>query len=181
MRLLNSNTHYGLISKLLHWSTAISMFSLIGLGWYMVDLSYYDRWYNASLSWHRSLGILVFFIGLAMLIWKSLSQSPENEANFSAWQRTAAKFVHWLLLSLVIGIPVTGFLVSTSAGKPVNVFNWFEMPVLIQVNDSWRELIIAFHYYLSYGVGLIALGHATAAIKHQFVDRDGTLARMLWR
>lgn len=76
---------------------------------------------------------------------------------------------------------MTGFLVSTSAGKSIEVFNWFEMPVLIDVSDDWRELLIDLHYYLSYGVGLIALGHASAAIKHQFVDRDGTLARMLWR
>jgi cytochrome b561 len=36
------------------------------------------------------------------------------------------------------------------------------------------------HYYAAYAIGALALLHAGAALKHQFVDRDGTLRRMLW-
>ena len=181
MRLLNDNAHYGIVTKSLHWLIAISMFGLIGLGWYMVDLSYYDRWYNASLSLHRSFGVLVFILGFCMLLWKWISPSPQLDIQIPAWQKHAAKLVQRILLLLVLAIPLTGFLVSTSAGKPVDVFGWFEVPVLIQLGGAWRERVIDAHYYLSYAVGGIALGHALAALKHQFINRDGTLMRMLWR
>ena len=41
--LKNSPEHYGLVTKLLHWCIALLIIGLIGLGTYMVDLSYYER------------------------------------------------------------------------------------------------------------------------------------------
>ena len=40
--LSNSDDRYGLISKILHWSMALGIIGLIWLGWWIVDLSYYD-------------------------------------------------------------------------------------------------------------------------------------------
>ena len=50
---------------------------------------------------------------------------------------------------------------------------------MVTVDRSMRDLAIGLHYYLGYGVIVLVLGHAGAALKHQFVDRDGTLRRML--
>lgn len=181
MRFLNDEQRYGLVSKLLHWSMALTMIGLIWLGWYMVDLSYYDRWYNKSLAIHRSAGIVVFVIGVLLLIWKMISKSPEQLASLPNWQKIAARIVHGLLLFGVILLPITGYVISTSAGKPIDMFGYFEIPPFIVVSQGLRDLAIACHFYLAYGVGVIVLGHAGAALKHQFIDRDGTLAKMIWR
>ena len=42
----NTLSRFGLFSKLLHWLIAVLILGLIWLGWYMVDLTYYDKWYN---------------------------------------------------------------------------------------------------------------------------------------
>ena len=34
--------------------------------------------------------------------------------------------------------------------------------------------------YLGYVTGVLICLHAGAALKHQFIDRHGTLARMMW-
>ena len=88
--------------------------------------------------------------------------------------------MHRALLLMMFVIPITGYLISTSAGKPVPVFDLLEIPALVGKNTRLRDAAIAVHYYLGYGVGVMAVAHAAAAIKHQFVDRDGTLARMIW-
>ena len=170
---------YHLITRLLHWSIAFLIFTLVTLGWYMVGLTYYDRWYNAALSWHRVLGLSVLALAVTLLIWRLVMPAPPLPASLGRLQRAAATGTHHLLLTMMVLIPVTGYLVSTSAGKSIDVFGWFAVPALVDVSESLRDLAIKIHFYCAYGTGLLGLGHAGAALKHQFIDRDGILSRML--
>ena len=181
MRLRNSAQEFGLLTRLLHWLTALLIIGLIALGWYMVDLTYFDKWYNESLSLHRAFGMCVFALGVLTLGWRFVSPSPEPQPTLKRWERIAAALMHHVLFALVLLIPATGFLISTSAGKSVDIFGWFAIPPLMAVDDTLRDRAIALHYYLAYGTGVLVCLHAAAALKHQFIDRDGTLARMLWR
>lgn len=181
MRLRNSDAGYGLVAKFLHWSTALLIAGLIGLGYYMVGLTYYDRWYHQSLEAHKAFGVLVFVLGALTLGWRWLSPSPPHVATLKRWERTAATAMHHTLFALVLLIPLTGFLVSTSEGKGVDLFGWFVVPALVVVGEQLRELAIKVHLYCAYGAAVLVLMHAGAAFKHQLIDRDGTLARMLWR
>jgi len=54
-RLRTNGARYGLVSRGLHWSVALLIIGLLWLGWYMADLSYYDRWSKVSLDWHKAL------------------------------------------------------------------------------------------------------------------------------
>jgi cytochrome b561 len=181
MRIRNSTQSYGLLTKLLHWGTALLIIALIALGYYMVGLTYYDHWYHDSLQAHKALGMLVFVLGMLTLVWRWVSPSPPLHATLKVWERRAASAMHHTLFGLVFLIPVTGFLVSTSEGKAVEFFDYFDVPALLVLGPDWRDLAIKLHFYSAYATaGLVAL-HAAAAIKHQLLDRDGTLARMLWR
>ncbi len=179
--LRNSAVDYGWVTKGLHWTLAGLIFGLIGLGYYMVDLTYFDRWYNASLTLHRALGLLVLLLGSMLLGWKLISASPAYPPTVGPLSRVAATAVHALLLLMMVLIPVTGYLISTSAGKAIDVFGWFEVPPLVEVSTAVRDFAIRVHYFCAYGTGLLALAHAAAALKHQFIDRDGLLRRMWWR
>jgi len=179
--LKNTPERYGLVTKLLHWIIAFSILGLIWLGWEMVDLTYYDPWYHKSLSLHRVLGLAVLGLAVCMLVWQRVSRPPPLPGSISRVQQAAAHAVHRLLFLMMLLLPVTGYLISTSAGQAIPVYGLFEVPVLVQVGEQTRDLIIAVHYYCAYGTGLLAAVHAAAALKHQFVDRDGVLARMIWR
>ncbi len=181
MQIRNSNVRFGFLTKLLHWSIAISIIGLIWLGWYMVDLTYYDKWYNSSLSWHKSLGMIALVLAMLKIGWQFYSPIPDTTKDLKAWERMSAHAMHKLLLVMMILIPLTGYLISTSAGKGVMIFNWFEIPSLISENKSIRDLAIELHFYLAYATGLFAIGHACAAIKHQFIDKDSILTKMLWK
>ena len=181
VRLGNTSTHYGLISKLLHWSIAVLILGLVALGAYMVELTYFDKWYNRSLSLHKSFGLLVFAIAGAYFCWKLVSPSPTGLTDAPRWQRLAARLMHGMLMLLMVAIPVSGYLISTAAGSPVGFFGLFDIPAPARNNREIRDLAIAVHYYLAYGIVLLVLMHAGAALKHQLIDKDGSLARMIWR
>ena len=176
--LRNTANRFGLVAKSLHWSVAVLILGLVWLGWYMVDLTYYDRWYNDSLTAHRALGLLVLVLAVAKIGWALVPPSPAPTAA-TAWERAAAKAMHHVLYLLMLALPITGYVISSSKGAAIPIFSWFDVPALFSVSEKWRDIAIELHYYLAYGIVVLVAGHAGAAIKHQFIDRDGTLGRML--
>ena len=177
----NTPDRFGVVSKLLHWAVALLIIGLIALGNYLVGLTYFDQWYNASLSWHKSLGMTALGLAIILLGWKLYSPSPPLPDSIGGLQRAAAVGMHGLLLVMMLLIPITGYVISTSAGKPISVFGWFDIPALLPENTTLRDWASELHAYLAYATAVLALGHAGAALKHHFIDRDDTLARMLWR
>ena len=177
----NTHTNYGLVSKSFHWLIGLLIIGLIWLGWYMVDLTYFDKWYNESLSAHKALGMVVLALALIKLGWGIYSPTPQLDDALSRWQRLAAKSAHHLLTLMMYLIPLTGYFISISAGRGISMFGWFELPAIVAVDDQTRELAVELHFYLAYGSAAVVLGHIGAALKHQFLDKDGTLLRMLWR
>ncbi|WP_422367400.1 cytochrome b [Pelagibius sp.] len=144
----------------------------------MVGLSYYDSWYNRGLELHRAIGMVL--LGLAFLFgcWKLLSPSPMLQSELSPWEKLGAKTAHIILLLAMFAIPVTGYVISTSAGQGFSTFGLFEFPALLTTSENTRDLATAAHYYLAYGLIVVVAVHAGAALKHQFVDKHGTLMRM---
>lgn len=177
--LRNTRDRYGLVTKTLHWLIALGIIGMIWLGWWMVGLSYYDRWYNRGLELHRAIGMVL--LGLAFLFagWKLISPSPALQSELRPWEKRGAKTAHTILLLAMFAIPVTGYVISTSAGQGFSVFGLFEFPALMTASDAVRDLAIAVHYYLAYGLIAVVAVHAGAALKHQFVDKHRTLQRML--
>ena len=177
--LRNSNDRYGVVTKLLHWAIALLILSLSGLGIYMVDLTYYDRWYNASLTAHKALGILALELGIFKILWASCSRTPALPERMRPWERFAARAMHSVLFAMMVLIPLSGYAISTSDGAAVSFFGLYEVPAVIPSFEGMNELASEIHYYLAYlTLALVAL-HAGAALKHQFINRDGTLSRML--
>ena len=178
--LRNTESRYGVVTRLLHWSVAALILGLVWLGWYMVGLTYYDAWYYDSLAWHKALGMVAFALAALMIGWRLCSRRPAHAATRKRWERLAATAVHGLLYTMMVLIPMTGYLVSTSEGEGVDLWGLFTVPAVITAGEALRDIAIEAHYWCGYAVGVLALVHAGAALKHQFLDRDGTLRRMLW-
>lgn len=180
MSLANTRTSYGVLTRLLHWGVALTIIALIGIGFWMVDLTYYDPWYNRALALHKGLGMLALVLGVSKVLWVLANTRVNYLESLSDLDRRAAAIVHRLFLLAMVLVPVTGYLVSTSKGDGIDVFGWFSVPAVWVVGEQLRDLAIETHYYLAYGVGVLAIVHGAAAIKHQLIDGDGTLRRMLW-
>ena len=80
---------------------------------------------------------------------------------------------------MMVAGPLTGYVISTSAGDGIAIFGWFEVPAVLPKSEALRDAAVELHYYLAYGTAALVLLHVTAALKHQFVDRDDILSRML--
>ncbi len=177
--LANSTESYGLVSKMVHWAIALCIIFLIWLGWWMVDLSFYSRYYYAAPNLHKALGIVVFAVAALKLIWHAVSRPPPLQADLKPLEKLGARVVHTILLVSMFVIPVTGYLQTTVKGEGVSMFGLFEIPALYRSSEWLRDVSIDVHAWFSYALIAIVALHAGAALKHQFIDKKQTLRRIL--
>jgi cytochrome b561 len=96
-----------------------------------------------------------------------------------AWQRGAAHGLHHLLYVMMFAVPVSGYFYTLATGFPVVYFGLFQLPVLIAKNPPLAETLKGVHYWLNMSMAALVAVHVLAALKHQIIDRDGTMRRML--
>ncbi len=175
----NSRQQYGIVSITLHWLVALLVFSLFGLGLWMVELDYYHGWYQRAPDLHKSIGITLFGIMLLRLVWRYSNSRPAPLASLANWEKRLSGWLHVLFYPLLFVLMLSGYLISTADGRAIAVFDLFRVPATLTAIPDQEDVAGLVHQWLAYTlIGLVAL-HALAALKHHFLDRDGTLKRML--
>jgi cytochrome b561 len=149
-----------------HWLIALLIVCGFGLGWVMTDIPGFTPAKLRYFSWHKWIGVTVF--GLSVL--------PRRMAS---WQRTAAHLTHLLLYALMIAIPVSGYLYSSAANVPVVYLGLVPLPRLIAPDPVLKVVLKNIHITLNYTLLALFVLHVAAALKHQWLDRDGLLSRMI--
>ena len=171
---------YSRVAILLHWLLAALIIANLAIG-----LTHEDMAREARRFWmdqHMAIGLTVLFLTLVRIGWRLCHRPPPLSEALAPWERFLARAVHSLFYIFLIGVPLLGWLIVSTGrgGDPVNIFGLFEIPALpTGPNQSAHERIEQLHeLFAKIWIGLIAL-HILGALKHQFVDRDATLARMI--
>ena len=181
MQLKNNEARYGLVAVVLHWTVAVVVVVLFGLGLWMTGLSYYDPWYQKGPELHKSLGVTLFALVLVRLSWRAANRRPEALRHHAAWERQLAPVVHGALYLLLFGTMLAGYFISTADGRPVEVFGLFAVPATLSGLEHQEDIAGDIHFALAITLIAVAALHAAAALKHHVVDRDRTLLRILGR
>ncbi|BES70649.1 cytochrome b [Marinobacter nanhaiticus D15-8W] len=176
---LNDNGAFGWTSIVLHWLVAVAVFGLFGLGLYMVELTYYDEWYRLAPHIHKSIGILLLATMVVRVIWRIVSPPPKTLPTHKSWEKASAHAAHALLYVLIFVAMISGYLITTTDGSSIDVFNWFSVPSVTGRQQGMEELAGKVHYWSTWAVVVLAGIHALGALKHHLMDRDETLRRML--
>lgn len=181
MKLRNHKDGYGLVAVILHWLVAAAVFGLFGLGLWMTELTYYDSWYRQAPWLHKGIGATLFLLVAARLLWRLFDPQPAPLPSHAPWERRAAGIVHRLLYLLLFAVMLSGYLISTADGRPLEVFGLFSIPATVTGIDNLEDVAGRVHLLLASSLVGLALLHAVAALKHGFFDHDRTLLRMLGR
>ncbi len=171
-------TSYTRMAIGLHWLMALLIVVAFGLGWTLAGMENSPqklRW----IAWHKWLGITVLGLTAFRLAWRLAHPAPPLPAAMPAWQKMAAQAVHFLLYGLMFVIPLSGWLFSSARGFTVVYLGVLPLPDLIGADEQLGDRLRMVHEWLNYTL-LAAFGaHVGAALKHQFIERDGVMARML--
>jgi cytochrome b561 len=176
MNIRDTSSGYGIVSRLFHWLMAVAIVGMFVLGLWMVTLDYYSPYYNAAPDFHRSFGILLLIALLVRWLWRATNPKPEP-VGLSPLEQKASRAVHWGFYVLLLALMISGYLITTPDGQPIDVFGWFSVPSLIQMRGLEDQAGYV-HRIVAYVVIALAVVHSAAALKHHFVDKSEILTRM---
>ena len=172
------NNHYGATAIALHWLIFLLIACGFALGAYMVDLPLSPQKLR-YFSWHKWIGVTVFVLAGARLVWRLTHPSPGLPATMPMWQQRAATANLLLLYMLILVIPLTGWLYSSATGVPTVYLRLVQLPDLLTKDDALAELLRFIHVMLNYAMLLSVIIHVAGALSHHFIYRDDVLLRML--
>ncbi|MDP3976650.1 MAG: cytochrome b [Pseudomonas sp.] len=133
---------------------------------------------EAMKTWHFMLGMLVFVLVWPRLVARFSGSTPVIRPEPAGWMQLAAKLGHLALYALMVVMPLLGWLTLSASGKPIPFFG-LELPALIGENKDLAKQIKEVHETIgTLGYYLIGL-HVLAALYHQHIKHDNTIARML--
>jgi len=162
----------------LHWLMAVLLIGLLVLGFYMHDLPL-SPWKLKVFSWHKWAGVTAFLLVIARLIWRFSHKPPALPILMKRSAVVAAHVGHFMLYLLMIAIPLTGWLTSSAKGFQTVYFGVLPIPDLLVKNKELGSLLREVHEVLNFTLIALVLGHVLATLKHQLVDQDDLLTRML--
>jgi cytochrome b561 len=173
-----TQTRYSGPALTLHWLSALLIFCGFSLGLFMTGLEFSPAKFRLY-AWHKWIGITVFLVAALRLAWRAGHPPPLLPASMTAWQVRASHVAHAMLYALMLAIPLSGWVYSSATGVSVVYLGLVPLPDLVPKDRESARALLLVHRALNYTLAAVVLTHVVAALKHQFVDRDGVLARML--
>jgi len=191
-------SRYTPVAIALHWAIAVAIFAMIPMGWWMSEAI--NEPGSQALAYrvfqiHKSVGFLILALTALRLVWRLTHRTPGMPAEMKTWETFAARATHAAFYGLMLALPLTGWLyVSTgwavATDQPLAVatswFGLFTVPHLPFIGEAAAGIRRAVAYQAMGAHGLMAWGavvlialHVGAALKHQFINRDGVLAHMI--
>lgn len=158
----------------LHWLLAVFLIGALVAGRFVLDpLPNSDPAKLTSFAMHMGLGGVILILMLVRLVVRLTTAHPAPARTGRALADRLAPLVHWALYAAVIGMAVAGAVLSRQSGLPDAVFGDGPMPP-----DFSGIAARGVHGALSVVLMLLIALHVGAALWHQFVRRDGLMARM---
>lgn len=164
--LKNSSTQYGLIARILHWTSVAMLLMLI-----VIASQFSDKDPGpdklALVIRHSSLGMIFLVLMIARLTWRNLNPNPVRSYSIKTWQKLMAISLHRSIYIILITQCILGLLILLSSGEPWHFFDLLEFPPLFEKADAIHKAVEGFHYLISVMIYPLFAVHITAAIYHQ--------------
>jgi len=177
-----SPSRYSLVAIVLHWLLALAIIGAFGVGLTMADMPFSPLRIKL-INWHKWAGISILTLSAVRLLWR-LSHRPPPLAQrvletMPRWQHGAHHGTHLAMYILFFAVPLFGWAYSSAVGLQIVWFGVLPLPDLLPVDKELGNLVLKpLHKASAFMLAALVLLHVAAALKHQFVDKDGLLLRM---
>ena len=78
---------------------------------------------------HKLTGLLVLTLVLLRMLWALYNVKPTLPDNMSMWGKKIERVAHILIYLLLLAMPLSGWIMSTAAGKPPVISNTLTLPL----------------------------------------------------
>ncbi len=175
MQPVTDTSHYDRRTIWLHWLTA-GLVLAQWLGAQTIDWFPSGPWRVDARSLHVTGGLVLLAIFITRVFWRATNGRRLPAADRGALH-VLAKATHWGLYALVALTLSLGMLNVWERGD--SIFNLFRIPSFAPDDKALREMIEDWHGTAATFILVLAGVHATAALIHRYLWKDGVLQRML--
>ena len=184
--MVTSSARYNNIAVLLHWLIAAAIIFQLGLGWRMGDEPKGAGAY-ALFQLHKSIGFSILFLSLFRVVWRLTHKAPELPNTMPQWEQWAAKLAHLAFYGIMLGLPLTGWLLVSASPTniPTVLFGVVPFPHLPLIAElatdakhQLHELAEDSHALLAIATMGLLLLHIGAVLKHQLIVKDSVFSHM---
>lgn len=169
---------YAGIQIALHWVSALLLFALFPLGYYMNSL---PRGAPGKAEWvnlHKSLGLTVALVIAWRVAERIRRPEPPPMPGLRCWEAEVSRITHRALYLCMAVMPLAGYL-GSSFNQYGTRFWGLPLPRWGWVDASLQQLFYSVHTTMSYLLlGLLVL-HVAGVIRHECLDARACLQRML--
>lgn len=176
----NEAARYGQMARLFHWVIAILFITLVPMGVFTSMIPFKAPYREAYYVVHKSIGVTVLLLAIGRVIWLIKYPAPKLDDGLSKWEKLAAHSAHKALYLFLFAFPISGYVMSTYAGK-LSYFYIFDLPLLWEADFDAGDLPNMIHkIILPYLFYLVILAHICGSLKHRFIDKkQDALKRMV--
>jgi cytochrome b561 len=181
---------YAWLRRMLHWAVALFVLLLVPTGLVIegyeretveaVDGTLGQGAFDTLYDLHKSMGLTVLGLMILRVVAKAAAPNPDYRPPIKAWERTASHAVHVALYGLLIVTPIIGWIGVSLYPAPAPF--WFLVDLRLPIGEARgaSEFLLGnVHGPLASLVGILAIVHVLAAVKHRLLNRDGVWERML--
>ncbi|MEZ0496723.1 cytochrome b [Sphingomonas sp. IW22] len=172
---MEGTLRYNRVARSLHWAmAALIIFNLLA-GLFHDALEGIVR----LMPVHKATGILILTLTLVRIGWRLTHRPPPLPAETAIWERGAAHAVHLTLYSLMLAMPISGWIMSSASPNPISFYGLFDVPKFaVTRGDSLWSTAHEGHEVLGLIMLALVVLHIAAALRHHFILKDHVLRRM---
>jgi cytochrome b561 len=177
--LRNSQTAWGLPSKILHWLAALAVLVLLVHGWWMVHMAPRPERF-ANYIWHAAIGYDLLALLVVRLLWRWLNPVPAMPADLKRWEVIAAKAGHVGLYLLLFAASLSGWALAGTFKRPM-ALDLFGLPIpqiLSAGNRALHDFFEEAHLISSYLLAAPIVVHIAGSLRHHIFKRNDVMRRM---
>jgi cytochrome b561 len=184
---LNAPRRYTRLAMIFHWLVAFGIVCNFIIVWVVDSLPEASQ--RPAVNLHKSIGLTVLGLAILRVLWRYANPPPALPSAYAPWERKLAHAAHYSLYALIFLMPITGWIHDSAwkgaAANPLTIFGipWFRLGFITSQDAANKEQIhkLFFGIHSSLGWVLLALFalHVAGVVKHQWLDRERELQRML--
>lgn len=170
---------YTTVAIVLHWLIAAAIIFQVSLAGRMEGP--FTPKIFAVVQLHKSVGIAILLLSLARLAWRLMNPPPPYPEAMKRWEKGLATTVHVGLYVVMIGMPLTGWLLVSASKLSIptvlfGVVPWPHIPGLAGLDPAAKEVWAGIgdvgHDLLAKVLYVLVGLHVAGALKHQFLSKD---------
>lgn len=169
---------YRMPARLLHWTMAALVLAMIPAGFMMVQPDLDRATQNALFVFHKNVGILLLLLVIVRLIYRGLNAPPPLPASMPPLQQRIAAISHLALYTLLVVMPVAGYVRVKAGGFPIESLDAMGIPSLVPRSDALAAFAKSTHYVGGILLTALVVLHCSAALYHGVLKRDGVFSRI---